>query len=155
MLRFRKLHLQNWKNFREVRVDLPDRMFLVGPNASGKSNLLDALRFLRDLASLGGGFGDAVRRRGGGSAIRCLAARRPSHVKIGAELEAEQGDPWVYELTFRQDSQRRPHVRSELVLRGDETIVERPNEEDLADDARLTQTYLEQVNVNLGDYREC
>ena len=65
MLRFRKLHLQNWKNFKEARVDLQDRMFLVGPNASGKSNLLDALRFLRDLASLGGGFGDAVRRRGG------------------------------------------------------------------------------------------
>lgn len=149
MLRFRKLHLQNWKNFKDVEVDLQDRMFLIGPNASGKSNLLDALRFLRDLASLGGGFGDAVRRRGGVSTLRCLAARRPSHVTIGVELESEQGDSWAYELTFRQDSQRRPHVRSERVLRGEEAIVERPNEEDLADDERLTQTYLEQVNVNL------
>ena len=149
MLRFRKLHLQNWKNFKDVEVDLQDRMFLVGPNAAGKSNLLDALRFLRDLASLGGGFGDAVRRRGGVSTIRCLAARRPSHVKIGAELATEQGDSWVYELTFRQDNQRRPHVRSERVLRDQQVIVERPNREDRDDDERLTQTYLEQVNVNL------
>lgn len=149
MLRFRKLHLQNWKNFKEARVDLQDRMFLVGPNASGKSNLLDALRFLRDLASLGGGFGDAVRRRGGVSAIRCLAARRPSHVKIGVELEAEQGESWVYELTFRQDSQRRPHVRTERVLRGGEAIVERPDGEDRADEERLTQTHLEQVKAGL------
>lgn len=92
MLRFRKLHLQNWKNFEDVEVDLQDRMFLIGPNASGKSNLLDALRFLRDLASTGGGFGDAVRRRGGVSTLRCLAARRPSHVTVGVELESERGD---------------------------------------------------------------
>ena len=149
MLRFRKLRLQNWKNFRDAEVDLQDRMFLVGPNASGKSNLLDALRFLRDLASLGGGFGDAVRRRGGVSTIRCLAARRPSHVAIGVELEGEKGITWSYEIEFRQDSQRRPHVRSERVVRGAEVVLDRPNEEDRKDDARLTQTYLEQVNVNL------
>ena len=149
MLRFRKLRLQNWKNFRDVEVELQDRMFLVGPNASGKSNLLDALRFLRDLASLGGGFGDAVRRRGGVSTIRCLAARRPSHVSIGVELEAEEGTEWTYELEFRQDSQRRPLVRSERVVCGAEVVLDRPNAEDRQDDARLTQTYLEQVNVNL------
>ena len=57
MLRFRKLRLKNWKNFESVEVHLEDRMFLVGPNAAGKSNLLDALRFLRDLASVGGGSG--------------------------------------------------------------------------------------------------
>ena len=149
MLRFRKLRLQNWKNFRDVEVELQDRMFLVGPNASGKSNLLDALRFLRDLASLGGGFGDAVRRRGGVSTIRCLAARRPSHVSIGVELEAEEGTEWTYELEFRQDSQRRPLVRSERVVCGAEVVLDRPNAEDRQDDARLTQTHLEQVNVNL------
>lgn len=48
MLRFRKLRLKNWKNFESVDIDLRDRMFLVGPNASGKSNLLDAFRFLPD-----------------------------------------------------------------------------------------------------------
>ena len=148
MLKFRKLHLQNWKNFKSVEVDLQDRVFLVGPNAAGKSNFLDAFRFLRDLASLGGGFGDAVQRRGGVSAIRCLAARRYSDIGIGVELQEQETPRWKYDLTFHQSSQREPLVRTEHVLRGEREILNRPNEDDDTDVARLTQTYLEQVNVN-------
>ncbi|MCK9218386.1 MAG: AAA family ATPase, partial [Firmicutes bacterium] len=36
------IKLQNWKNFQRVDVDLQERMFIVGPNAAGKSNFLDA-----------------------------------------------------------------------------------------------------------------
>ena len=75
-LKIRRLRLRNWKNFVDVEVAIENRIFLVGPNASGKSNFLDVFRFLRDLASSGGGFQEAVRRRGGVSAIRCLAARQ-------------------------------------------------------------------------------
>ena len=149
MLRFRKLRLKNWKNFESVEVDLQDRMFLVGPNASGKSNLLDAFRFLRDLASVGGGFGEAVRRRDGVSTIRCLAARRYSDIEINVELENGEGHSWDYQLAFNQDNQRRPVVRSERVIRDGQTILERPDQDDRDDAARLTQTHLEQVNVNL------
>ena len=48
-LRFAAVHLENWRNFTQVQVDLQRRVFLVGPNASGKSNLLDVFRFLHDL----------------------------------------------------------------------------------------------------------
>ena len=34
-----RLILKNWRNFREVDVPLQPRMFIVGPNAVGKSNL--------------------------------------------------------------------------------------------------------------------
>lgn len=149
MLRFRKLRLKNWKNFEAVEVELQDRMFLVGPNASGKSNLMDAIRFLRDLASVGGGFGEAVRRRDGVSTIRCLAARRYSDIEIDVEMQNGDGQSWEYQLAFNQDKQRRPVVRSERVIRGDCLILDRPDAEDQNDAARLTQTHLEQVNVNL------
>lgn len=56
LMRFTKLYLRNWRNFLEVDVALRERMFVVGPNASGKSNLLHALRFLRDIAEPRGGF---------------------------------------------------------------------------------------------------
>ena len=69
-----RLTPKNWRNFK-YDFDLQDRMFVIGPNASGKSNLLDALRFLKQIASTGGGFQDAVDRRGGMPRIRCLAAR--------------------------------------------------------------------------------
>ncbi len=150
-LRFRRLRLRNWKNFLSVDIALRDRLFLVGANASGKSNFLDAFRFLRDIALSDGGFRKAVLhpRRGGVSGIRCLAARRNSDVAITVHLEDEGGDVgWEYEIKFHQDKQRRPLIRTERVSRDGETLANRPDKEDDADPERLTQTYLEQVIVN-------
>ena len=143
MLRFRKLRLKNWKNLESVDIGLQDRMFLVGPNASGKSNLLDAFRFLRDVGSSGGGFSEAVRRREGVSTIRCLAARRHSDIEIGVALRDEKDNSWSYELAFNQDKQRRPVVCAERVFRNGDAILMRPDSEDRHDAARLTQTHLE------------
>ena len=39
--RFTGLLLENWRNFVDADVNLQPRTFLVGPNASGKSNFLD------------------------------------------------------------------------------------------------------------------
>ena len=148
-LKFRGLDLKNWKNFVQVEATIPDRLFLVGPNASGKSNFLDAFRFIKDLASSGGGFQEAIRRRGGVSAVRCLAARRYTDVSVRFSIESE-GDPqrWEYELAFNQDNQRRPLIRKEQVRHGKRVVLDRPNEADNTDPERLTQTSLEQVNVN-------
>jgi predicted ATPase len=43
---FRELHLTNFKNFRDATLELGPFTVLVGANASGKSNLRDAFRFL-------------------------------------------------------------------------------------------------------------
>ena len=150
-LRFRRLRLQNWKNFLHVDVAVRDRVFLVGANASGKSNFLDVFRFLRDIALSGSGFREAVLhpRRGGVSGIRCLAARRYPDVEIAVELEEEgSGAAWNYDIAFHQDNQRRPRIRRERVSRDGKKLVNRPNKDDGDDPERLTQTYLEQVNVN-------
>jgi hypothetical protein len=56
-MRFSRIVLENWRNFKRVDVPLQSRAFLVGPNASGKSNFLDAFRFLHDVAASGGGLG--------------------------------------------------------------------------------------------------
>lgn len=153
-LRFAHLWLRNWKNFAECDVALESRVFLVGANASGKSNLLDAFRFLRDLATPGGGFQEAVRRRGGVSAIRCLAARRHPDIELKVVVGPQDGgETWEYELAFKQDAQRRAQIVREKVTRECQTLLERPNNDDRADPARLTQTHLEQVNVN-REFRE-
>ncbi len=58
------LQLKNWKSFGEQsrRLDFAGLTLLVGPNASGKSNVLDALRFLQGMA-LGLPYGDILRGR--------------------------------------------------------------------------------------------
>lgn len=49
-----RVKLYNWKNFRECDVRLSERCFVVGANATGKSNFLDVFRFLRDIVKEGG-----------------------------------------------------------------------------------------------------
>ncbi|MFA5815991.1 MAG: AAA family ATPase [Bacteroidales bacterium] len=67
-----KIKLVNWKNFKNIEVELSERNFIVGANASGKSNFLDVIRFLRDIVKQAGGLQYAVEQRGGVSKIRCL-----------------------------------------------------------------------------------
>lgn len=148
------LYLENWRNFVQVEVALRPRAFLVGPNASGKSNLLDAVRFLRDLVAVGGGFQEAVRRRGGVSRLRSLAARRYSDIVVRARIGTDDNpDAWEYEVRFSQDNRARPVLVRERVLKSGQEILVRPDEQDRRDPERLTQTYLEQVNANL-EFRE-
>jgi predicted ATPase len=151
--RFAHIRLENWKNFASVDVDLERRAFLVGPNASGKSNILDVFRFLRDLVTTGGGFQEAVGRRGGVSAIRCLAARRYPDVVVSTVAILADGRRWEYELVFNQDNRRVSRIKKERIQREQDVLLERPNADDQADPERLTQTYLEQVNVN-RDFRD-
>src|SRR5579872_5137010 len=98
-LRFTRIELRNWRNFSSVEVDLRERAFLIGPNASGKSNFLDAFRFLHDVVAVGGGFRDAVSRRGGVTKLRSLAARGQPQVGIRVHIGTDdQRNLWEYEI---------------------------------------------------------
>lgn len=157
-MRITHLTLTNWRNFRSVDVDTQQRLFVVGPNASGKSNLLDSLRFLRDIARVGGGFQQALASRGGLQRVRCLAARNfnHGHVKIAVSIgDSQTPNLWTYSLAFtaEQRGQHRPVITSELVSHRGATVLERPNGDDQQDAERLTQTALEQVNAN-RDFRD-
>ncbi len=150
-MRISHIELYSWKNFRKVSVDVPERVFLVGPNASGKSNFLDALKFLRDLASRTGGLQHACAERGGVSKIRCLAARQDPDIGLTVELANSGKALWRYEIKFNQETRgkRLPRLTREAVFQNGDLILERPNEEDQRDPLRLTQTALEQINLNL------
>ena len=148
-----RLILKNWRNFVEIDVEFGDRVFFVGPNASGKSNLLDVFRFLRDIAKPGGGLQKAVEDRGGLSKIRCLAARRHPDVEIEVYLSepSEEREIWKYAISIKQGvrGHRQPYLSYEKVWHNDIQILNRPDENDKQDLARLTQTNLEQVNANV------
>lgn len=148
-----RVKLKNWKNFKDVDINLSERVFLVGPNASGKSNFLDVFRFLRDIAKDGGGLKKAISDRGGISKIRCLAARQDPTIKIEIHLsdENQRIPKWIYKLAIRQRTRghREPYLAYEQVQNGlGDLILNRPNSDDEQDQARLTQTHIEQINSN-------
>ena len=165
-MRITRLRLQNWKNFVEVDVALTKRVFVVGANGSGKSNLLDAFRFLYDIAKpTGGGLQEALAIRGGMKAVRSLFARQNPTIKICIDVDDESesaasngggGEPaWRYELELNQEPSgfRRQLVVSERVYCRGEEKLNRPSDLENDDPDQLTQTALEQTNAN-SKFRE-
>lgn len=161
-MRIRRVKLKNWRNFREAEAaTLTDVVYILGPNASGKSNVLDALRFLRDIAkSKGGGLQAAIEDRGGLKKIRCLHARKETEVELEVDVENTDGVlSWTYTISFNfpERGSREPQVKREVVLsysNGQETeALRRPNSEDENDPFRLRETHLEQLSAN-SKFRE-
>ena len=60
----------------------------------------------------------------------------------------DEPSAWEYELRFSQDNRQRPIIKKERVAKNGVELLQRPLDEDEQDPERLTQTYLEQVNVN-------
>ena len=80
------------KNFRSIEfaeLELDPLTVLVGPNASGKSNLMDILGFLGDAARLG--LETATTRRGG---IDSIGRKSPTGRVLGPEIGYQYGFPW-------------------------------------------------------------
>ena len=153
-----RLIAKNWRNFQDINVPLRERQFIVGPNASGKSNLLDIFRFLRDIAKAeGGGFQKAVKDRGGVSKIRCLSARQAPEIAIEIHIADAPDAPatWRYGLGFHQEpgGHRQTYLTHERVWHEGELLLDRPDDVDNADPERLTQTALEQ-NATNAKFRE-
>lgn len=150
------IELHNWKNFQQCSVDLTERCFIVGANATGKSNFLDAIRFLRDIVKQGGGLQTAVESRGGITKIRCLAARTKTDVKITVTLREQEDseDKWIYSLDFKHTGggiqKNEVSIISEQVYAANtnECILNRTKNSADEDEETLKYTHLEQANAN-------
>ncbi|RYH28727.1 MAG: chromosome segregation protein SMC, partial [Alcaligenaceae bacterium] len=104
-MKIKNIRIKNWKNFTDIDIGLEDRTFIVGANASGKSNFLDIFRFLRDIASAsGGGLQKAIKDRGGLGKVRSLAARRDPNIMIDLELVDDEEVCWRYILEISQET---------------------------------------------------
>ncbi|WP_165178185.1 ATP-binding protein [Desulfovibrio sp. ZJ369] len=141
-MRVSRIQLKNWKNFKEVDVRLNDRTFLLGVNAAGKSNFLDAFRFMRDVVEHG--VGKAVQARGGMKKLRCLYARQESYIRLAFTID----NTWKYGIDLISDKTFPVLIKREYVRKNGEAILRRPDRADKKDRQRATQTALEQVSAN-------
>ena len=126
---------------------------MVGPNASGKSNLLDVFRFLQEVAADGGGLTNALLapNRGGIRAVRSLQAGKQNLVRI--QVGALIGDAeWTYRLVLEATgTSLRPgpaRVVQEHATENGQVRLDRPDDDDLADPELLDATALEQRSAN-------
>ena len=85
-----KLRVRNFRSIRDAELELGPLTVIVGPNASGKSNLIDALRFLVD--ALSQNLAHSVRARGGFQAIIPWLPPGQNAPDVELELNLEVGD---------------------------------------------------------------
>jgi predicted ATPase len=97
-LRVLRLKAKNFKSLADVDVTLDSLTVLVGRNASGKSNILDALAFVHD--ALSGSLTSAIQERGDFLQVLSTAADSPvANIELGIEIG---GSGWscFYEVAF-------------------------------------------------------
>lgn len=79
---------QHFRSLANVSLEMQNITVLVGVNSSGKSNFIDAFRFLRDTSQHG--LGHAVDQRGGISIVRQHSSTKPYNVSLDVNLEDDR-----------------------------------------------------------------
>ncbi len=97
----RRVELRNYRSIEHCDVELGPLMFLVGPNASGKSNFLDALRFVSDC--LNTSVDQALRVRGGFRSV-CRKPEGRFSIKLTLELEKEGIAEFLIEIAANSET---------------------------------------------------
>src|SRR4051794_25445086 len=97
----RRVRIRGYKSIAFCDVTLEPLTVLVGRNASGKSNFLDALGFLRDV--VGRGLHEAVKQHGGVDEIPCrLGNDRITSIELQSGYQISR-DPTPWVATYRID----------------------------------------------------
>jgi predicted ATPase len=92
-----RVYARNYRSIGEIDLDLGALTALVGPNASGKSNIADVLRFLSDC--VGSSLRRAVAIRQGFGALRRWSGELPLDMDVGILVEDKRGSGfWAFTL---------------------------------------------------------
>lgn len=146
-----RLRLQNFKNFADAELKLGAFTVILGTNASGKSNIRDAFRFLHGIGRgyslseiIGGKFGDGGQKiwsqmRGAMNAVSRIQSNSQI-VKISVDSNIFDSF-FSYELTFGQhDCENNFSVGDEFFTRNGNTIFSLKESEDYDDYINLNST---------------
>jgi predicted ATPase len=114
-----ELQLENWKSYEKASLHIDPLSVLVGTNASGKSNALDALLLLNRIA-LGAMLTSALKGEGTQSPVRGgveWAARKPGSIfTLGVVCRADELTDYEYRLEGRI-TENRCDLHSEQLTR--------------------------------------
>ena len=94
-----KIRLQNWKSFKDSILYIDSLGILIGTNASGKSNVLDAFAFLRAVGE-GKSLLDAIQMVRGGE--DWIIRRGNNSFRVSVEIE-EDGKVYIVDLGVQKN----------------------------------------------------
>ena len=103
--------LKNYKSIAACDVQLQPLTFLVGRNGAGKSNFLDALRFVADALNMS--LDHAIRNRGGINDVRHRSPNSPNHFSIGLGFTLPNSATGYYAFSIESRSRGRYVVQTE------------------------------------------
>ena len=106
--------LKNYKSIAACDVRLGPLTFLVGRNGSGKSNFLDALRFVADALNLS--LDHAIRDRGGINDVRRRSRGHPNHFSIGFAFALPKGATGHYGFSIGSRPRGGYEVQTEVCI---------------------------------------
>jgi predicted ATPase len=85
----KRIHIENFKSFSEIDVELSRLNVVIGSNAAGKSNFISVFRFLRDIARYG--VVNAISMQGGADYIRNTKIGHEHDLVVKVTYEPEHG----------------------------------------------------------------
>ena len=84
-----KISIKNFKNFDSVALELSNLNVIVGANASGKSNLLQAIKFIKDIEEEG--IENAISLQGGIEFLTNIQQKEHKNCTISIEIMPKEG----------------------------------------------------------------
>lgn len=120
-----RVRVENYRSIASCDVPLGPLTVLAGPNAAGKSNFLDAIRFVRD--ALGSSPGRALEPRGGLEEVlhRDVSGRQADRFRIELSLSVPASTIPAFDATYRLEVGVRPGGDDfAAVLRREELLVD-------------------------------
>ncbi|ROR91301.1 AAA family ATPase [Nocardioides aurantiacus] len=111
-LTFVALEITNFLSYKHARFEFGELVALVGPNASGKSNLVSAIKLLREIPIHG--LPIALVRRGGFDQLRHRSQGRPNDPSLRVEFRlTDKSEVSFYEIRLGAVSPRSYRVKKE------------------------------------------
>lgn len=161
-MRIEKIEVSNFKCFKHIKFGLENFNVVIGKNASGKSNIINIIKFIKDM--LMNGIDEAIDLQGGINYLYNSNIKTKEPIKVKFVVSTYDED------TFRRMSLIYGSKKNNIMLEKYEvTLVIQPNKQGtgykvLENSAKLHYVQLEQkisrknskeekYNINLNDYK--
>lgn len=95
-MKIKKIKAENFKSYKKVDVELNDLNFIIGGNASGKSNYVNILKFFNDIIYYG--LDDAILLQGGIKYLFNSNSRKNSSILLYFEIDLEEEEKSMFRI---------------------------------------------------------